>query len=84
MQKEEKVNKAVIDTNVLLVANAQHADASPDCATECIRRLKEIQANGVAVIDDAFHILSEYQNKTELFPAKGVTFSLKWFLAKCR
>lgn len=71
----------MIDTNVLLVANAQHADASPDCVTECIRRLKEIQANGVAVIDDAFHILSEYQNKTELFPAKGVgDIFLKWLL----
>ncbi|WP_269432149.1 hypothetical protein [Cupriavidus basilensis] len=31
--------KAVIDTNVLLVANGQHADVSADCVIECKRHL---------------------------------------------
>ena len=34
--------KAVIDTNVLLVANGQHADVSPDCVAECVRRLQSM------------------------------------------
>jgi len=31
--------KAVIDTNVLPVANGQHADVSADCVIECKWRL---------------------------------------------
>ena len=38
--------RAVIDTNVLLVANEQHADVSPDCVAACVRRLVEMQAHG--------------------------------------
>ena len=34
--------RAVIDTNVLLVANEQHADVSPDCVATCVRRLTEM------------------------------------------
>ena len=34
--------RAVIDTNVLLVANDQHADVSPECVAECVQRLQAI------------------------------------------
>ncbi len=72
---------AVIDTNVLLVANARHENISPECVLECVDRLERIQGNGVVVIDDARHILSEYQNKTRLKPSKGVgDVFLKWLL----
>lgn len=72
---------AVIDTNVLLVANGQHADVSPECVIECVRRLKLIQASGITVIDDTYRILNEYQNKTQLKPPKGVgDVFLKWLL----
>lgn len=64
--------KAVIDTNVLLVANGQHADVSEDCVLKCVERLQAIQRSGITVIDDEFRILSEYRNKTRLNPAKGV------------
>lgn len=73
--------KAVIDTNVLLVANEQHGDVSPDCVTECVKRLQAMQQSGVVVIDDGFRILDEYQNKTQLNPPKGVgDVFLKWLL----
>lgn len=73
--------KAVIDTNVLLVANQQHAEASPDCVECCVERLLDIQRNGVTVIDDQFRILEEYQHKTHLDPPKGVgDVFLKWLL----
>lgn len=73
--------RAVIDTNVLLVANEQHKDVSSDCVTACVRRLTDMQANGITVIDDAFLILGEYQNKTHIRPPKGVgDVFLKWLL----
>ena len=64
--------RAVIDTNVLLVANEQHADVSPDCVTECVQRLQAMEKSGVTVIDDGYRILGEYQHKTSLYPPKGV------------
>lgn len=73
--------KAVIDTNVLLVANGQHADVSEDCVAQCIKRLQVMQKTGVTVIDDEFRILGEYQHKTRLNPPKGVgDVFLKWLL----
>ncbi|WP_205881893.1 hypothetical protein [Leeia aquatica] len=62
----------MIDTNVILVANEQHANVSPDCIIECIKRLQTMGKNGITVIDDGFRILKEYQNKTRLHPPKGV------------
>jgi hypothetical protein len=32
----------VIDTNVRLVANGQHADISPECVAECALALQKI------------------------------------------
>lgn len=73
--------RAVIDTNVLLVANEQHTDVSTECVTECVRRLQAMEKTGVTVIDDGFRILGEYQNKTSLNPPKGVgDVFLKWLL----
>jgi hypothetical protein len=73
--------KAVIDTNVLLVANEQHADVSTDCVTTCVQRLQTIRQAGLVVIDDGFRILGEYQQKTSITPPKGVgDVFLKWLL----
>jgi len=73
--------KAVIDTNVLLVANGQHDDVSLNCMIECVRRLQAMQKSGITVIDDGFRILGEYQNKTYPNQPKGVgDVFLKWLL----
>ncbi|HNJ85363.1 MAG TPA: hypothetical protein PKU92_02110, partial [Agitococcus sp.] len=75
------MNKLVIDTNVLLVANEQHHDVSDECIEECIRRLRTIQESGITIIDDGYRILGEYQHKTRLNPPKGVgDVFLKWLL----
>ena len=63
--------KAVIDTNVLLVANGQHDDASPECVVECVQRLQAMQREGIVVVDDGYRILGEYQNKTCINPTQG-------------
>ena len=62
----------VVDTNVILVANGTHADASPDCVIECIDRLERLMRTGKVVIDDAHRILNEYQNKTTPIKNKHV------------
>jgi hypothetical protein len=73
--------RAVIDTNVLLVANGQHADVSEDCVIKCVQRLQTMQNSGITVIDDGYRILGEYQHKTRLNPPKGVgDVFLKWLL----
>lgn len=73
--------RAVIDTNVLLVANQQHADVSADCVAACVVRLQAIQRSGVVVIDDDHRVLDEYLHKTTLNPPKGVgDVFLKWLL----
>lgn len=73
--------RAVIDTNVLLVANGDHADVSADCVTACVQRLLAVQAGGVVVIDDGYRILGEYLRGTRLNPPKGVgDVFLKWLL----
>lgn len=72
---------AVIDTNVLLVANGSHADVSDVCRAACVRRLLALQKGGVTIIDDGYRILSEYQNKTRPNQPKGVGDAfLKWLL----
>jgi hypothetical protein len=55
----------IIDTNVVLVANGQHPDVSPGCIAESALRLQKIMQKGRFAVDDAFRILSEYQNKTQ-------------------
>lgn len=73
--------KAVIDTNVLLVANGQHDGVSETCVIECVLRLQAMEKTGVTVIDDAFRILEEYKHKTSLNPPRGVgDVFLKWLL----
>jgi hypothetical protein len=75
------MKKAVIDTNVLLVANGKHADVSPECVMECVNRLLAVQKNGITVVDDGYRILSEYQNKTHPNQPKGPgDVFLKWLL----
>jgi hypothetical protein len=72
---------AVVDTNVVLVANQQHQGVSPDCIRICALRLQEITREGRLALDDAFLILSEYQNKTDAKRGKGPGDAfVKWAL----
>jgi len=56
---------AVVDTNVVLVANCQHEDVSQDCIAICAQRLQQIMKDGKLALDNCFLILIEYQNKTK-------------------
>lgn len=71
----------IVDTNVILVANEQHAGVRDACVTECATRLLAIKDGGRIAIDDGYLILGEYQNKTAPHAGKraGDAF-LKWVL----
>ncbi len=74
------MNAVVIDTNVLLVANQQHADASPGCVLACAQKLLRAQQHGVVVIDDAYRIIKEYCNKPDVNGTRTGDAFLKWLL----
>lgn len=75
------MSAVVIDTNVLLVANGSHQYVSTPCRAECVTRLQARQKAGVVVIDDAYRILKEYQQRTQSSQPKGVgDVFLKWLL----
>lgn len=72
----------VVDTNVLLVANNSHDDVSVECVQQCIERLQSVTQDGRVFIDDQYLIISEYMNKTNIKPPKGVgDVFLKWLLS---
>ncbi len=56
---------AVVDTNVILVANGQHQDISPECVGNCALALQNIMRKGKLALDDQFRILKEYLRKTQ-------------------
>jgi hypothetical protein len=75
------MNAEVVDTNVLLVANGQHPDISPECVISCAKRLERLKRDKIFVVDDGYEIVREYQNKTQPRTGKGPGDAfLKWAL----
>lgn len=70
----------VVDTNVILVANQQHAGVSPECVIACAQRLQSIMASGRIALDDRFRILGEYQKKPQGSAKSPGGAFLKWAL----
>jgi hypothetical protein len=62
----------VIDTNVAVVANGKHPEASLDCIMSCIQTLANIQTNGAVVVDDGPAIFQEYMDHLSLSGQPGV------------
>ncbi len=72
----------ILDTNVIVVANGNSAQASAQCVIECNRILREIQdGQHILVLDNACRILREYRNNLNLSEEyrPGDRF-LKWLL----
>lgn len=61
----------VVDTNVILVANGQHAAVSSDCVRCCAQWLMGLMATGRVALDDAYEIVGEYQHKTHASTGEG-------------
>lgn len=71
--------RVVVDTNVPIVANGRAAQASPECVTACIERLREIRGGGAVLLDDGGRILEEYSRGLSRsgYPGAGDAF-FKW------
>lgn len=74
------MNAVVIDTNVLLVANQQHDDISPECILACTERLLFASQSGIVVIDDKYKIIREYSKKTNMNGNRAGDIFYKWLL----
>ena len=84
------MNRAIADTNVLIVANAK-SEASPQCVINCINKLLEIQQGQIIlVLDDGELIFNEYKKHLSFTGEPGVGDAFfKWlhdnryYLEKC-
>jgi hypothetical protein len=63
----------VLDTNVLVVADAVRDDVSPACTEACVDALLEAQ-HGRYVLDDDDHVLAQYQANVDDQRPYGVAF----------
>lgn len=71
----------VIDSNVLLVAEGLHPEASETCVRACIRRLDQIREGWTVVLDDQYLLLEEYQHRLSPGEAGGAgTAFVEWLL----
>jgi hypothetical protein len=71
----------VVDTNVILVANGQHAEVTGASRQRCVRWLEGLMAWGRIALDDGFEILREYQHKTHAGAGQGAGDAfVRWVL----
>ncbi len=72
---------AVVDTNVLMVANKKNKAASSGCIQVCADQLHEIASAGKVVLDDEWRILHEYARHLNPSGQPGFgDFFYKWAL----
>lgn len=76
MVEQRRIDRRIVDTNVLATANRHHAGVPADCIAECATRLQEIMTNGQIVIDDGWRILGQYRTNVS-GPGPGHAF-LEW------
>ena len=55
--------RAIVDTNVLVVANGRNTHADLECQIQCVRAIRDISLKGSAVVDDGWLILDEYRKR---------------------
>jgi len=73
--------RAVVDTNVAVVANGKSPQASSACVVRCATRLNEVVKHGKLIIDDKWLILREYKQNLRQSGQPGVGDAfLKWVL----
>lgn len=66
------MERAVVDTNVAVVANGGNTHADAECKLKCQDRLVSLVEHGVILIDDQDVILSEYRKNLKYSGQPGV------------
>lgn len=56
------MNDVIIDTNVMMVANHQHAGATGACVDACVAFLIQVRSKRVVLLDSADQVRIEYAN----------------------
>ena len=55
-----RMKAAVIETNIIVVANMQSSHVSPECVVACVDALEHVKNSMVVVVDAGMHIFEEY------------------------
>ena len=73
------MSSVVVDTNVLIVANNNAPQASPDCIVSCINKLVDIKESMIISVDSSYRIFNEYMDYNSFSgqPGMGDVF-FKW------
>lgn len=73
--------KAIVDTNVGVVANGNAEQAPASCVIACAKKLEDLQKGGTVVIDDNWFVLREYMRQLHSSgqPGSGDAFP-NWIL----
>ncbi len=58
--------RAIVDTNVLVVANRRNTHADLECQIQCVSAIREISLEGTVVLDGLDLILDEYRRHLNL------------------
>lgn len=58
--------RAIVDTNVLVVANGRNTHADLECQIQCVSAIREISLKGTVVLDGRDLILDEYRRHLDL------------------
>lgn len=66
------MKRAVVDTNVAVVANGRNGNYDPQCRLACIDALEEMKSRGQTVIDRDRLILEEYMHNLREVGQPGV------------
>jgi hypothetical protein len=74
--------RAIIDTNIPIIANNQDSPKPNNgCVKECIETLINLQNRGKIILDYQWEIIREYQNKlTSRKPVRVGDLFLRWVL----
>lgn len=73
--------RALVDTNVIVVSDGRSADVDPACAADCAQVLGTIVTRGHLFVDGAGAIVDEYRRNVAIDGEPGVGRAfLKWVL----
>jgi hypothetical protein len=70
---------AIVETNVLVVANDKSEQAGPECVLACVNALEKVRQERITLLDSGMKIFDEYRKYASLSgqPGLGDSF-MKW------
>ena len=72
----------VVDTNVVLVANGRHKDASDKCVVECVERLQAINERQARIVECRFYGGMSVEETADALNVSPATVKRDWAMAR--